>query len=99
MERIKRPKLLPTLQTLAILRYMRYRNIKRLGGGINERHLKVVLMRVGLCGYREHTFTEIAKEFGFSRCRGNQIFDKCLNNISVHCKRKGVSPFDLHIFD
>lgn len=78
---------------------MRDREIKRLGLGISERHLKVVLMKVGLCGFGEHTFREISREFGFANARANQIYDKCIKNIMRHCRRKEVCPFEMHIFE
>lgn len=78
---------------------MRDRCDKRLGMGLTERHLKVIAMKVGLFGYRPHTFQEIAEEMGFCRARGDKIFRRVLARIIRHCERKGVDPYEMHILE
>jgi DNA-directed RNA polymerase sigma subunit (sigma70/sigma32) len=89
--------ILPTLQAMAILEYMHERSQKGIGHGISIRHLDIVSRRIGIYGHKRQTYAKIAEDFGFSKCRASQIYDKARKTILYHCRRKNQCPYEMNI--
>ena len=53
----------------------------KLRSQVSERDYRILCMRYGMCGYPEHTLSEISDAFGITRARVHQVQQTCLREL------------------